>query len=265
MNIIKHEIKSSRKTFLVWTIALSLYNILIMSIYPSMAKEEAAMEELLSLFPESMIKIFHLDKLSMTDPFGFYATEAYSMYILFGSMFAALIASNLLAKEENDRTIEFLLSKPITRNQILTSKLISYLVMVTMFNLIVSLATFTTFEIVVGEYSKKIFLLLMIGPYLAHITFANLGFLLSAFVTRKKSIYSASLGLVIGLYVFGIIAALSDTFLFLEYLSPFRYLEAVDIVINGTFETTNLLILLIVNILAISLTYVVYNRKDISA
>ena len=46
----------------------------------------------MELFPEAMIRMFGMEKLSMADPVGYYGVEAYFMVVLFGSIYAAILA-----------------------------------------------------------------------------------------------------------------------------------------------------------------------------
>jgi hypothetical protein len=48
---------------------------------------------------------------------GFYAANNIVYMMLLGSIYAIVLSSNILLKEEYDKTAEFLMSRPITRNK----------------------------------------------------------------------------------------------------------------------------------------------------
>lgn len=264
MQVFRRELGANRKGWLVWTIALAALNILMMSVYPSFRQDTANLEAVMDLFPEAFAKIFGLDQLSMADPIGFYATEAYFMVILFGSLYAAMLGASILSKEEDDKTIEFLLARPISRGRMLVGKLLALLALLLLFNVGIGLVTFAAFAIFeVGEYSAATLFRLVTAPFLAHITFAALAFCLALFFVRRKSATSTAIGMVIGLYFVDVLATLSDKFELLRYFTPYNYVKAVELVRNG-FDPANVFVLLGVTIIAVVTSFFLYNRRDIT-
>lgn len=264
MNIFLRELKSNRRALIIWGSALAVLSFLMMAIYPSFAADAAKMEELLSAYPEGFMKAFGMDKLSLGDAMGWYALEAYLMIILFGSMYAVILSSSILAKEENEKTIEFLLAKPVTRNHVVTSKLLVIVGYLLIFNAGVGVVTFIGFEVFTEEYSRIELLRLIVAPFLAHLSFASVGFLLSLIFTRRKSTYSVGIGLVLLVYFLNMMASLTEKVQFLRYLSPFYYMDAADIIADGRINPVSILILLATSFIAIGVTYLLYNRRDIT-
>lgn len=263
MQVLRRELQANRKSWLVWTIALAALSLMMMSVYPSFRQDTANLEAMMDLFPEAFSKIFGLDQLSMADPIGFYATETYFMVILFGSLYAAILGASMLAKEEDDKTIEFLLARPLSRQRMLANKLLALLILLVLFNLGISLVTFASFAVFdVGAYSSATLLRLVIAPLFAHITFASLSFSLALFFARTKSATSMAIGMVIGLYFVDVLATLSEKFEILRYFTPYYYVEAVGIVHDGI-KPVNVLVLLGVTITALAASFILYNRRDI--
>lgn len=265
MVIFNRELKANYRNFFIWTIALSILVYSIMYIFPTIAMDGASFQELIESMPESFIAAFNLNRLSLHDIFGFYATEAYLFHSLFGSIFAILLGSSLLSKEEDEKTIEFLLAKPVTRAQIVTEKMLTYVVFITAYSLILFVVSFAAFEqFKIDEYNLTILILLSLAAYLVHLTFANFGFLMAMFITRKKSIYPTAIGLILAMYFLNILSSLQDNLAFLGYLSPFRYADAADIIIDEQLKVIYIIILLTVNILLIAASYLLYKRRDIT-
>jgi ABC-2 type transport system permease protein len=258
------ELKANRRSLIIWGTSLALISFLMMALYPSFSDSPGKMNEFLSAYPEGFLKAFGADRLNMDEAIGWFALEAYFMIILFGSMFAAIIGSSMLSKEEDDKTIEFLLAKPVTRSHVVTSKMLAFLGCLIIFNIGVGIISFIGFEAFAGEYSRIDLLRLIIAPFLAHLCFAGIGFLLSLFMVRRKSSYSMGIGIVLLTYFFSTIAKLSEKAEFLQYLSPFYYMEAADIVSEGRINPLHILILLGVSVIAIGATYLLYNRRDIT-
>ncbi|MTI96157.1 MAG: multidrug ABC transporter permease [Firmicutes bacterium] len=264
MFILLRELRSNRRSLLIWMLALAALNLFVISLYPTFAGDAEQMEEFMTMFPEEFMRIFGMDRLSMADAIGFYAVEAYFMVILFGSVFAAMLAATMLAKEEDEKTIEFLLAKPVTRSRVVGEKLLAIGAILLLFNLGIGLVSYISFEIWVDDFSRLELFRLLIAPLFAQLAFAGIAFLLSLFFVRKKSAYSAGIGLVIGLYFLHVVSLLAERAEFLRYLTPFWYMNASDIVAEGSLPPWRLLTLVAVAIITAGLTWYLYRRRDIT-
>lgn len=265
MNILQRELKSNLRGLLIWALALALLNFWMVSIFPGMAADGAMLEELMEMYPESMLKVFNMEKLNFSDPLGFYGVESFFMVVLFGSIYAAILGSGLLAKEEDDKTIEFLLARPVSRGEVIRDKVLCWVIYMALFNLIIGVVTLLGFEYFdVGEFSRATLLSLLLAPYFVHLVFAAIGFLSALFFVRRKAALSVSIGLVLGSYFLNAIASLSEDMQFLGWFSPFKYMDAADIVNNGGINWIYALGLLIVAAVTVAVTGILYRKRDIA-
>lgn len=263
--IFKREISRNLKSLIIWSLVLGGLVLLMLSIYPQFSMKSENMKELLNAYPEALKKAFSMDKLDMSTILGFYGIEVYMITTLFGSIFASLLASNIVAKEENEKTVEFLLSKPVTRTEIVTEKLLAMSTNILMLNAIVAIISILGFQFASNEQvSMKTFSLLVIATIFLHFTFATVSFFMSTIIKKSRNILSVSLGLVFVCYFLGIISGVSDKFENLKYLSPFKYVDAGDILENNAIEPLYIFIMLAIMVISITLTYAVYRRKDIA-
>ncbi|HOJ84518.1 MAG TPA: ABC transporter permease subunit [Bacillota bacterium] len=257
------ELRVNRRSLLIWGAILMFLTFFTMSAFGAF-EFEGQLDQYVELFPESMRKVFGLDRLSLNDPLGYYGTEIYVMILLFGSIYAAILGAGIMAKEEEEKTIEFLLARPVSRNQVLTGKLLALLIYILLFNALIGLSALAAFKSYVSAaYSQAILLRLLAAPFLAHLAFACFGFLLAFFFTRRRSAMPTSIGLVLAFYFCDVLATLSEKMEFLGYLTPFHYVSAADIVINEQIGWTNILVLLAASAAAIGASYILYRRRDI--
>ncbi len=265
MIIFKRELRRNLKYFIIWTALMIIMFLYMAFLYPTMADQAESMQSLVKGFPDALLKAFNLDlMMDFSDITKYFAGEPYVLWLLFGSIFTMILASGILSKEESDGTIEFLLSKPVTRNKIITYKLLNTLFYVLAFNFILSLTAFAAVEAVKeGDYSRDKLLLLFAGALLVQLTFAAIGFLISVFIVKTKSVIPVSIGVVLGAYFLNTLAGMSDKTEQLKYLTPFKYVDARDILLKGRFYGVYLLIIFIVIIISVVLSYVFYNKKDI--
>ena len=201
----------------------------------------------------------------MADPMGYYATEVYLIVILTGSIFAALTGASLLAKEEDEKTIEFLLARPVSRGRVIVEKALAGLIFIVAFNAAVTLVNFASFAVFVKRaYSASMLLQLSVAPLFAMLAFAGLAFLSALFWTRRKAIYSVSMGLTMGTYFLGLVSLLSERLAWLRWISPFRYVEAADIVTGGGINVAYAAGLTVAAVAAVVIAKALYARRDIT-
>lgn len=263
MALFRYEMRTNGRSWLIWALALGALVLLMMSIYPSFLQDSAHVEAMMESFPEAFSKAFGLDKLSIVDVLGFYAVEVYFMIILFGSLYAATLGAGILAKEEDEKTIEFLLALPHSRSSILVNKLLTVVVLLALLNLVVGLTTFISFAVFeVGQYSGAQLTKLVLAPFFIHAAFALIAFGMSLIFVRRKAAVSTAMGLVVGLYFVNVLATLSERFQALRYLSPFYYVEATTIMEHGL-EPLKILVLLAVSVAAAAISFYHYGRRDI--
>lgn len=264
MLIYRREMNKNLKGLIIWTLIISGIMILNLMLFPDVAKQQAAIDQLLKHMPIGLIKAFGLDRLSMADPLGYYATKGYLMIILFGSVYAVMLSGNMLSKEHNEKTIEFLLSKPVTRSSIVTQKLLAVLTNLLIFNLAVSAANYIGFKMADAEFDMRVFLLLSIAPFMLHLVFGGISFFLSSLMKKSRNIVSISLGLVFVMYFLDIVSSISDRFEKLKYITPYEYVDATDIVINKSFKSSYLMIMVAVVVICITASYLIYQKRDIA-
>jgi len=264
MNILRRELKCNIKGLLIWAIALALMNFWIITLFPSMAADGAKLEEMMELYPESMIRMFNMGTLSLSDPLGFYGVEVFFMVVLFGGIYAAILGSGILAKEEDEKTIEFLLAKPVSRGSVILEKTFAWIIYLVLFNLLLGIVSLIGFELFVKDYSLPTLFWFLIAPLFVHLTFAALGFMSALFFTRRKSALAVSIGLVLVFYFLHTVALLSDKLQFLGWLSPFKYMEAAAIYTDGFINPLHILVLLTITAAAVGITWHLYRRRDIT-
>lgn len=154
LNIYLKELKRNRNNAIAWIGAMMALVILGMAFFPSIVSS-GAFEELEVFFESPMMKnmmsAFGIDIKGMRSVLGFYSMYGGIYVTLLGSVFSILYASSMIAKEEKERTADFLLTKPVTRIEVLLTKFLAYFTYVLILNLIIFLTAFIGIEIVKGD------------------------------------------------------------------------------------------------------------------
>ena len=258
------ELSDNKKTFFIWTGTLIVINIIIFSFYPSIADEAASFKELLQSYPEVMLKIFGAHQLDLSNILHSFGVYSYLFISLLGSIYALSLGSEIIAKEQNDKTIEFLLAKPISRRSIITSKTMAVFTYILVFNLILFIFDYALLEIFKrDQYSIKLFVILSLGGLMLHLTYAAIGIFISSVITKVRTVMPISLGIVFGMFAISKASSISDRLSGLKYITPFSYVDATDIITNGRIDYIFIIIMIAIIAFFMSAAYVYYSRKDI--
>jgi len=216
-------------------------------------------------FPQELRAAFGMDNINLATVLGFY-----SFIFLFAQLCLAIQAGNygfgLVSIEESELTADFLLTKPVSRTQVLTSKLLAALTSLTITNLVVWVCSFAALTLLRGEreYEPRILLLLLASIVVFQLFFLSVGLIISLLVKRVRSVTPYALGLGFGAYV---LSAFSGVFgdVALELITPFKHFDAAYIVQQGAFDIPLVLLNISVTIISLALSYWVYIRRDIPA
>ncbi len=263
MNMFLHELRSIRKAFIIWNIALSGTVIIMLSMFGSISGSVDSFREILDSYPQEILKALNFSFDSLTSALGYYA------YILgnIGLMLAAIQAMNLgvslISKENRMKTSDFLLTKPVLRKSVIHAKLSAALVNILATNIILNIVSFLMIHLVkTNEISLKTFFMLNFAVLLVQLFFLTLGMLVATVSKKIKSVIAVSLGTVFGLFVLGTLGAILDIEKF-RYLSPFKYINLMEVVLENQYEWTYIGISVALTLLFTIATYVIYQKKDI--
>ena len=167
----------------------------------------------------------------------------------------------MLAKEEKERTAEFLLTHPVSRMRILTEKLTAVFLHITGLNAVAFLLAAGSIALIGEPIPWKEIGLLHLAYYLVQLELAGICLGISAFLRRSG--LGIGLGLATVMYFLNIIANISEKAEFLKYITPFGYAEGADIITNGSLDMGMLLPGILFCLIGIAAAYWKYCRKDI--
>jgi len=263
MNVFLHELKAYRKSTILWSFSLIAIIFVFMSMYSSFAEDAKGFIKILENYPEAI-----RNAIGFNEDYFFTILGFYSFPLSFISLCAAIQAMNLgtsiVNKEVRDKTADFLLTKPITRTKILTAKLFAAIISIILTNIIYfAAASFVALQVKTDDFNFKIFFLLSLTILFIQLIFLSLGILISATAKKIKSVLSVSLATVFAFYFVGMFSDTGEEVK--RYFSPFKYFDTVYIIKHASYETSFLVVGAVIIILAIGVSYVVYNKKDIHA
>ena len=137
LSLLKHELFSRRFAVLGWSIALSLFAVMYIGIYPQLGDQ---LETLADLFELPMYRAFGMQ---MTSFEGFMASSVVQFIPIILAIYVIMASTETLAGEEDKGHLELVVTMPIKRWQIVLAKAIA-LSLVTLVILVIAAASSAT-------------------------------------------------------------------------------------------------------------------------
>ena len=264
MNIFLEEIRSNKRITIIWALALAIGSIAFLSMFPAFTKDVTATQKILENFPKALRDALGLSLKDFFSVYGFYA-YLFTFMTLGGAIQAMNLGIGALSREESGKTVDFLLTKPVNRNKIITNKLLANLVLLILTNIIFGFVALITAKIVTsGEFVPKTFMLITLTMFFIQLFFLALGMLFSVIMPKIKSVISVTLPTVFTFFIIGTLGAIigNDK---VKFISPFKFFDSAYIISHGNYEVKYLIIDFVFVFITILLSYMIYNKKDIRA
>ena len=262
--MLKRELKINLKSFLIWTTILISIFLIVYLMYPSIINSSniKMMDEMIKLFPEEILKAFNMDISLMDSAFGWLKSEGFVFVLLIIGCYAGILGSNILLKEENDKTIEYLNSLPIKRNNIIKSRVITGLIYIILMVLIISIFNYIALSLS-GEFDKKQYILLSITPLFSSVVLFFLCMYISLFTNKTKKSLGIGLGITLISYILQMLSIMSKETEFLKYFSVFTLSDIRNVIINISINPVMIIISLLLSIILLILITIKYNKKEL--
>ncbi|QTA38070.1 ABC transporter permease subunit [Thermosipho ferrireducens] len=266
MNMLKWEFKKIKTSIILWTIAFVLLQLMYSSFFPSMTSEEGSfLAAKLKFLPKFFLKMFGMENLDITNILHYYALQGQFIIILIGSVFGAKIGAGIVVKEESEKTAEFLLSKPVTREKIITAKILTLILSIITFDGLIIIANLIFFNIFNTSeiFDFKLFWLLSLAPLLIHLIIGLISFLISTIERKLQRADAIALGITFTLYSISVLGKLTEKLNFLTFFTPYSYFDPTKIVKTTSLNFSLLLLYIVECSILISISYVIFRKKDI--
>jgi ABC-2 type transport system permease protein len=157
-----------------------------------------------------------------------------------------------------------LIAKPITRNKIITEKLLAGLLNILVFNMVTLVSSIT----MVGYFNHGDSLTveivkLMIGMFIIQLIFLLMGSAIAAYGKNSKTSTPVAIVTVLVFLMIAKIADMSNSLDFLKWFTPIKYYEAEIILGRYGFSSPYLILSLLIVVLLTFITYRFYQKRDL--
>lgn len=266
MNILKLEIRNLRRSAIISTLSLAFFIFAMLAFFPSMKSE--SMQSLANAKMEgvnpSLLAAMGLSQLpdfSVISVFFGYVLQFIVLAIMF---ITASQGVNLLHKEEAEGTIEYLYSKPISRDEIYIEKFLAHLIIMFTMLIVLSITTvigyllFSDFTFLQAVKEALVFYsaILFVG-----LIFSSISILFSALLKTNSKTNGVVFSVVLGSFICGMISSMVEKLDFLIWLSPMDWIKGEKLLSSGILPGEWILGFTII-ISCLAAAWYAYRKKD---
>lgn len=265
MNIYLKELKSHRKSLIYWSIGIFLMVASGMAKYAAYSSSGQSINDLIAGLPKSLKVVMGFSALDLSKISGYYGMF-FIYLLLMATIHAAMLGATIIAKEERDKTSEFLFAKPVSRNTVITAKLLAAFTNIVVFNLV----SYVSLIILIGKYNKNgeavngDIAITMEGMFILQVLFMVIGSALAAVKEKPKKAASLATGILLLTYMLSIAIDLNEHMEGLKYLTPFKYFEAKNIMFGGGLAGIFVVLSIVLIAALLMVTYVFYKKRDLN-
>jgi ABC-2 type transport system permease protein len=264
MNIFIREMRAHRKSLIAWCIGMLFMIVSGMGKYSAYVESGQSVNELISTMPKTLRAVLGFGDFDLTKASGFYGI-LFLYLVIMATIHASMLGANIISKEERDKTTEFLMVKPVSRNNIITSKLLAAILNVIILNLVTLILSIT----ITGKYSRGEeitgdILILMVGMFILQLLFLFIGTGIAAVSKNPKTSSSIATSVLMIAFIISVITDMNNKLEGLKYVTPFKYFSAGSIMYGGGLEPVFVILSFVIITIFIYVTYAFYKKRDLN-
>jgi ABC-2 type transport system permease protein len=222
------------------------------------------MLEILDAVPQALLDAFSMQAFNLTTVSGLFGIM-FTYLSLILSIAAAMWGSDVISKEERDKTVEFSLTLPVTRSTVVTAKTLAVLVNCIGL-LMIAWAASIGFSAKYNPESEffSFLALEMVAIFVLQLIFLALGIFLGCAMKYYKRASSIGVSLLLGTFFLSIFSGLSEDLEFLKYFTPFRYFDPAVMLHESTIDINFVWLSAAIIVVLMLGAYITYSKRDLS-
>ena len=256
------ELKSNFKSLLIYIGICLFFMVTGFTKFQGYA-ENPELLEILDSMPQAMLAAFSMNAFNLTTLSGFFGV----MYVFIGvilSIAAVMWGSDIISKEERDKTVEFSLTLPVKRSTLITAKTTAVFTNCVALNL-------ATWGLVLANSARydpdaeflNFVSLGMLALFILQFVFLAVGVFLGSAMKNHKSSSSVAISLLLGTYFISVIAGINEDFEFLRYFTPFKFFDPAKLLHDGKLEVLFVGLSFVIVVVCLIGAYYSYNKRDL--
>jgi ABC-2 type transport system permease protein len=259
------EMRRNARALILWSAVIGVLIFFTMSFFHTVLQYQQQIAGMVQMVPAMAMKMRGFSNISdMFTILGFYTANNLIYMMLLGSIYAIVLSSNILLKEEYAKTAEYLMSRPISRNEIFITKLVLVFLNIFILNFLATLTGYISIQVFKsGAFNLKPFLVISLYTLLLNLMFGALGFYISVMMKRARPITFFCVGLTLVLYFLYSISRMTGVDGTFGYISPFKWVNVNVLSLSYGIEFWRISAFIGVSALLLLVSGFIYRKKDI--
>lgn len=258
--IVIQTIKDNFKATIILSLLFSGMAAMYAGMYPQFSDMMVEMQQSGALDQFSFISGYQ----DMASYVGFLNVEMYQIFwILILGIVMGFIAATSISKEIESKTIDILMSNPVSRKQIIFEKFIGLIPMILFINFS---AMLVIIAITIGINEELNFVYLFLThvisiPYFLSII--AIAILISTIIDEKMRAGIVTMAIVVVMYIFESIGNMIPDYENIGFISLTHYYSPYETLKNGNIDVFGTAVLIFVVVVSLILAIIYFDRKDI--
>lgn len=230
MIVFRNTMNDLRRGLIGWSVGLAALVAMMAALWPTI--RDMDMEAFIDAYPEALRELFNVEQ--FTTGAGFLNAELFSMFVpILFITYGIGVGARLLAREEEQGTIDVLLSTPLSRQRLLTEKAAALVTGIVILGAVLFASTWLLampFDMGIGvAYAFGVSLaMVLIG-----LVFGGLAFAVAAVVGSRGRAVAVAAAAAAASYTFYIASAIVEGVGEWEWLTPFYHAVAIGPAANA--------------------------------
>lgn len=260
--VIKWTLFQRKLSIFWWSFGMVFFIFINMIFYPSFKQDADQLQQSFENLPDSAIQFLG----GSTDFFsaiGFLNSQVFFLTLpLLLGILAISLGSNLLAKEEQDKTIEALLSRPMSRSKLLIGKVLAGLFILSFVTLAGFLTTVVSANAVDLEVSDVKIALVTFVCFIMALSFGAIAFIFTAVGRARGASIGIATTFALGGYIISSLAGTVDWLKYPSKIFPFEYYQS-EAILRETYNWMNALFFVALIVVLVLMSWLAFRKRDL--
>jgi len=266
MNVFRREFSFQLRYTLIWTIVLLLWALMFIPVTGQIMEEMDTIIQFFDKFPKALLRTFNMDAEMFSKPEGVFGSEGMSFAYILGGIFASLLAGRVFAREYEEKTIEYLLVKPLSRRSLFVQKALCMVLFLLFSGVLFGGSIQLLFRAFIGPkytFSATVLLGFALYEIVVMLFFGAISALVSVIAQSTTLNTAISMALVIFMYFGSTLVDLNPALGWMRYASIFPYIPLIDTVKNEQVFWANSLWIAALSGVILLVALRVFEKKEI--
>ena len=260
--IIKWTIWQRRWSIMWWCIGVTGFIFMNMIFYPSFKDQAAELQKSFENIPDTAVQLIG-GSTDFFSPVGFMNSQIYFLMLpLLLGILAISLGSSLIAKEEQSRTAEALLSRPVSRSAFLAGKALAGVATLAIVTAVSLIAVLVIAKLVRLEMALTNLVIVTGVCFLLALSFGAMAFVLTAIGRTRGGSLGIASAFALGGYIISSLAGTVEWLKGPSYAFPFHYYHSEEI-LRGHTAWLPLLSIIAFTAVAAFISWATFRRRDL--